>query len=103
MNNNKDFYRIEVNFDLSMKLLDKYYPGGRANRKAAYNEISTYFKEKGFTHPLFSGYQSESFYTDSSISEFINDFFDTIKWAEKCMKECHITIVENEIIDALQL
>ncbi len=94
-------FRIEINFDLFMDGLDQFYPGGRKNRRSAYREIKKYLMKKGFFHPLFSGYLSKKMYNDSEINRFINDFFDVIPWAENCMKACHITVVRDEIIDAL--
>ena len=98
-----DVFKIEFNYDLSMQLMDKYFPGGSANRKAAYDEIGRYFHKMGYKHVLYSTYASNVVYQEKDIPFLVNHFFDSIKWAENCMKNCHITIINDSIIDALEM
>lgn len=83
--------------------MDLYFPGGRENRKAAYNKIESYLSDHGFSHPLKSGYLSEKLYDDSEVIRFIVQFFQSEPWLEKCMSKCHITIVKDDLIDALAI
>lgn len=96
-------YCIEFNFDLSMEALDDYYPGGRENRRAAYDEIGRFLHKKNFIHVLKSTYSSLLPYSNGDIEKLINEFFNTITWAEKCMQGCRISFVNELVIDALQV
>lgn len=103
MRNLLDLTRIEFSFDLSMDLLDKYFNGGRENRGEAYAEIGAYFAKLDFEHPMYSVYMSNNLYSYNDIVNLINDFFDSILWAENCMSECHVSLVNEQIVDVLKV
>ena len=54
---NNRFYRY-FSFDLSMKLLEQYYPG--ADLKKAWSDILKHMTLNGFEHRQYSGYMSQN-------------------------------------------
>lgn len=79
-------YGVVVSFDLSMDMLDKYYPGGRANRARAYGAIRSFLKSHGYEHLRDSDYKNNDD-TMQGCYDKILVFNENNKWFSLCVNK----------------
>lgn len=81
--------RKTVAFDLSIKMLKRYYPG--KHYRQAYHDIQKYMEEHGFRHKQFSGYISKEPMSRVIAEEHVDGFISQNPWILPCIKDLDIT------------
>lgn len=79
-------YGVVISFDLSMAMLDKYYPGGRENRAKAYSTIRSFLKSKGYEHLRDSDYKNNEDTMQGCYDKILN-FNELHKWFSLCVNK----------------
>ena len=90
---NNRFYRY-FSFDLSMKLLEQYYPG--ADLKKAWSDILKHMTSNGFEHRQYSGYMSQNKLDEIQTYEVAFKLFNSLNWLANCAKRFDSTAIINE-------
>ena len=81
--------RKTISFDLSIKMLKRYYPG--KDHHQAYKDIQKYMKINGFKHKQFSGYRSKSSMSTSEATLILDQLIQKNPWILPCIKDLDIT------------
>ncbi len=81
--------RKTISFDLSIKMLKRYYPGKDYHR--AYKDIQKFMKENGFKHKQFSGYRSKNSMSTSEATFLLDQLIQKNPWILPCIKDLDIT------------
>lgn len=87
------FYRY-FSFDLSIKLLEQYYPKADINK--AWSDILKHMTANGFDHRQYSGYLSQNKLDEAQTFDVAFRLFNSLKWLANCAQKFDSTAVLNE-------
>ncbi|EDP5093255.1 TPA: vapd [Campylobacter jejuni] len=84
--------RKAINFDLSIKSLEKYFKDTRE----PYSLIKKFMLENGFEHRQYSGYTSKEPINERRVIRIVNKLTKKFTWLGECVKEFDITEIGEQ-------
>ncbi|EAK1117656.1 MULTISPECIES: virulence-associated protein VapD [Campylobacter] len=84
--------RKAINFDLSIKSLEKYFKDTRE----PYSLIKNFMLENGFEHRQYSGYTSKEPINERRVIRIVNKLTKKFTWLGECVKEFDITEIGEQ-------
>lgn len=86
--------RKAINFDLSVEMLEDYYPGEDYHQ--AWKDIKEFMLENGFEHSQYSGYVSKTCLNSSEISALTINMSRNLPWLKYCVERIDVTSVSKQ-------
>ena len=93
-------YLKAINFDLSVRELEKYFPDYRK----AYYDVKSFFMKQGFEHRQGSGYISKKKLAQADIIDLLDVMNTELPWMSDCVTKIDVTNIgaQHDLKDLLK-